>query len=114
MPISAKAIQAAFRDVGPVEAKALSQAIRDNEGWGTSGRKVENVLELANKVIDGSGWEVIDGDGPGGFWQDAVLAYVNTGDTYNMTIYYDTDKQRFYLGDWGSWVERNGKKRGVQ
>ncbi len=114
MPISAKAIQSSFRDVGPVEAKALSQAIRDNEGPWVSGRKVEQVLELANKILEGHGWEVIDGDGPGGFWMDAVLAYVNMGDTYNTTIYYDTDKGKFYLGDWGSWVERYGDKRGVR
>ena len=39
------------------------------------------------------------------YWQDTVLLYINTGDTYAPTLYYDVIKDIFGLGSWGDWWE---------
>jgi len=37
------------------------------------------------------------------------LTYLNTGDSYGMTILFRSKTERMWLGDWGSFVERNPK-----
>jgi len=45
------------------------------------------------------------------YWFDCRACYLNTGDTYNTTILFDTKKERFYLTSWGDFVESlDGKK----
>lgn len=45
------------------------------------------------------------------YWFDCRAAYLNTGDTYNTTILFDTKKDRFYLTSWGDFVESlDGRK----
>jgi len=45
------------------------------------------------------------------YWFDCRACYLNTGDTYNTTILFDTKKDRFYLTSWGDFVESlEGKK----
>jgi hypothetical protein len=45
------------------------------------------------------------------YWFDCRACYLNTGDTYNTTILFDTKKDRFYLTSWGDFVESlDGKK----
>lgn len=45
------------------------------------------------------------------YWQDIVLLYVNTGETYDRTIYYDVIKDIFGLGSWGDWWEWHERNR---
>lgn len=46
-----------------------------------------------------------------GYWFDCRAVYLNTGDTYNTTILFDTKKDRFYLASMGDFVESlDGKK----
>ena len=47
------------------------------------------------------------------YWQNTVLLYLNTGDTYSPTLYYDVIKDIFGIGSWGDWFEwhENHRKR---
>lgn len=113
MPISVKALKEAFRDITNENAVQLNKMIKLTEGWAVP-RDAEKTLEFADKAIGGFGVESIRGDGgAGGFWQEAVAAYVNTGDTYSSTVLYDTNKKRFYLTTFGDFVEKNDKKLGI-
>jgi len=40
-----------------------------------------------------------------GYYQDIVLLYANTGDTYDSTLCFDTENQEFFWGSWGDFVE---------
>jgi hypothetical protein len=35
------------------------------------------------------------------------VSYLNTGDTYGLTILFRSDSERFWVGTWGDFVERN-------
>lgn len=112
-----KHLLAAFRreishgDFTETDLKAVAAAI---ESAGTSPRRVDEALELANKVIGGFGVEAIRGDWHDRYYQDIVFLYVNTGDTYNATVVYDCVADRWYPGaSWGDLVERFDKKYGI-
>jgi hypothetical protein len=77
-------------------------------------RRAETVMDQINDLIGGHGVESIRGDGPGGFWQDSVAIYVNTGDTYSATILYDTTKEKFALTTMGDFVEQNQDKYQIE
>jgi hypothetical protein len=64
---------------------------------------VRIVLNFADTLLGGHGVEVIDGI-PNG------LRYVNRGDTYDPTLIYDRQTQRYVAGDWGTIVERNPRR----
>jgi len=77
----------------------------------TNSDKVDKVLEEADKLIDGSGIEAINGDyHVNNYYHDIVALYVNTGDTYNTTLLYETERDRFLVTSFGDWVERNERK----
>jgi hypothetical protein len=87
-----------------VLAKLLKESARDEHA-------AEAAMEFANDAIHGYGVEAIRGDyHVDNFHFDIVATYVNTGDTYNPTIIYETENERFLLTDWGTWVEKNEKK----
>jgi hypothetical protein len=46
-----------------------------------------------------------------GYWFDCRACYLNTGETYNTTILFDTRKDRFYLTSLGDFVESLDGKR---
>jgi hypothetical protein len=77
----------------------------------------ENALEMANEALGGFGVEGINGRDTEStaspyYWQDAVLLYVNMGDTYDPTIVYDVGMDRIEISSWGGWVEwAEGKGR---
>lgn len=37
------------------------------------------------------------------------LSYLNSGDTYEVTILFRSDRERFWVGSWGDFVERHPK-----
>ncbi len=79
-----------------------------------TGSEVEAALSYLNKMIGGHGVEAVNGNGPGGYWMDSVLHYVNMGDTYRPTICYDTNANEFFVGSWGDWVEQHGEEYKVE
>jgi hypothetical protein len=77
--------------------------------------QVDDVLDLANKLMGAHGVEGIRGNyHVDGFYFDIVALYVNTGDTYAGTLLYVTDEDKWVLTSWGDWVERNTRKYGIE
>lgn len=107
--INAAAIKSTFK----VDDKVAKQIV-DNIKAAGGDESAESTMDFINTVTNENGVETVNGDGPGGFWRDAVLLYVNRGDTYDTTICYDTTKEQFFLGSWGDWVERFGEKMHVE
>jgi hypothetical protein len=69
--------------------------------------KADKVLEEVDRLINGHGIEAIrDEDVNDRYYGDVVALYVNTGDTYNATLLYDTDRSEFYVTSWGDWYEQ--------
>lgn len=84
-----------------------------NEARG--GSSVDAALDLANKLMDAHGVEAINGDyHVDNYYFDIVALYVNTGDTYNGTLLYETEPGRFRATSWGDWVERNSDKYNIR
>ena len=76
-------------------------------------------LEAVNTLLGMHGTEAIRGDWQNGYWGDIVAAYCNTGDTYATTVLQvrgDSSfrSSRFIISSWGDFVERNGKKYGIE
>lgn len=77
--------------------------------------QVDDVLELASKLAGAHGVEAIRGDYfVDNYYHDIVALYVNMGDTYNPTLLYATDEDRWVLTTWGDWVERNQRRYKIQ
>lgn len=104
MPIcpSEKTLQSVF---GEELARPLRQALKDAPN-------VDAALEAASGLLDAFGTEAIRDDGWRRLYCDIGALYVNTGDTYNATIVYDVDADRFLATTFGDFVEtaeRNGR-----
>jgi len=77
-------------------------------------KKVDDILDMANDLLDGHGIEAIRGDyHVNNYYYDIVGLYVNMGDPYIPTLLYDTDRGKFYVGGYGDWVEANTKRYGI-
>jgi hypothetical protein len=98
---SVKSLKELTRDSS--KAVDLRRALERVEGPGT----VDDALDLADRTINGHGVEAIRSpeEYVDAYYYDIVALYVNTGDTYNLTLLYDTDRNKFYVTTWGDWVE---------
>lgn len=81
----------------------LSQAVQ----LAASPSKVDAALELANTLLSGHGVEAlrVPGAHVDNYYFDVVGLYVNMGDSYIATLLYDTEDRRFYVMDWGAFLE---------
>ena len=89
-------------------ALSLTRDVREN-----------NRLEAINTLLGMHGTEAIRGDWQNGYWGDIVAAYCNTGDTYATTVLqvrgdFSSRSSSFIVSSWGDFVERNGKKYGIE
>jgi len=85
----------------------------------TSKTLEKNRLEKINELLKMHGTEAIRGDWQNGYWCDIVAAYVNTGDSYDLTVIqvrgdcsFQTSK--FIISSWGDFVEKNSEKYGIE
>lgn len=76
------------------------------------GTDCECRLAALDELLTTCGVETIDtSEHIDRYWFHCRACYLNTGDTYNTTILFDTKKDRFYLTSWGDFVESlEGKK----
>lgn len=108
---SIKRLMAFFPNVAPIELNAVKRAIQ----FAADATTVDAALEVANKALEGFGVEAVNED-PNGrrrtprgnvmYYGSIGLLYVNTGDSYNATILYDTRRETFILSTLGDVVER--------
>lgn len=117
MTPSVKRLEEAFPGKGK-ELRALLDGSKDPDDYSDVAEwlakchnypsRVERVMCAVNQVIEGYGTEAIFGDNV--CWPD--LDYVNMGDPYVTTIYYDRIDGCYGVGNWGSWLEwREGQGR---
>lgn len=67
---------------------------------------VGHALDYADEVIKGCGVESLRSENVWDpYYCDITLLYVNMGDPYVTTIWYDTETGVFGLGCWGDWLE---------
>jgi len=65
------------------------------------GKNEDELLKEANKKLHGYGVEGINEKG-------LMASYVNMGDTYDYTVLYDQNEDKFVATSWGDWYEENG------
>jgi hypothetical protein len=76
-------------------------------------------LEAIDKLLGMHGIEAIRGEWQNGYWCDIVACYCNAGDTYSTTVIQvrgnsQWNNSRFFVGNWGDFVERNQTRYGIQ
>lgn len=107
---SVKKLMAAFK-----MPKDVAQQLHDKMQVASHGRDVARLLDAATPLLGGYGdHEVINPADPNyrGYWMGAALAYVNMGDPYVTTLYYDIEADTFGVGGWGDWLEA-AERRGI-
>jgi hypothetical protein len=64
-------------------------------------------MSLVNEHVGGSGVEAIriEGAHVDNYHFDIVATYVNTGDTYNLTLVHDSENNSFHLTSYGDWLQ---------
>ena len=72
--------------------------------------KNELIHAAINEILGGYGIEAIRDNKWSHYHQDIGLTYVNMGDTYTMTVCYDTRSDKWILSSWGDIIERNEKR----
>lgn len=89
--------------LSPEDAAKLARACRK----ATSTEAVDEVLELANTLLDGYGIEPIQPENAyvDHYYQNIVALYVNMGDPYTGTLLYDTENEEFMVTSWGDFFE---------
>lgn len=95
---------------GGVEREVRLQKIEEILQGPVSKNNVDNLLKSLNDLLDGYGIESIQGDWVSCYWQCTNALYVNLGDTYVVTVVYDTAKNKLFVSSWGSYVEANRTK----
>jgi len=70
----------------------------------------ERVQEALNEIMEGYGTEPItdENDYVDSFYFDIVFIYINKGDTYKGTIFFDTKREKYFLSCFGDVIERAG------
>jgi hypothetical protein len=64
----------------------------------------ENILQHVSDLLDCCGVEYLHSDNDS--WNiPAGYSYVNTGETYDLTLMYDHKKRRFLVSSWGDIAE---------
>ncbi len=109
-----KTLQREFPSLSREDASAIREKMRQ----AGAGESAEKALQFISGKLGGYGVEVIRGPHfHRGYWADAVLAYVNMGDTYKATIGFEPQygfDGRFLVlpGGYGSWIEWYESKHG--
>ncbi len=104
------------------KAKQIRAVLASTGGWegiddvdqSSYGRRIEVALDEVSTLMGAYDFEVIRGNSHDSFWMDGVLAYVNRGDTYDTTVVYDINEDRFRIMSYGAWVETHGDEYDVQ
>lgn len=74
---------------------------------------VDAALDLANRLTDMHGVESLQASNAhvDRYYFNIVGLYVNTGETYDETLLYETEDERFLLTSYGAWIEWAEEKR---
>lgn len=84
--------------------KLVNKKWEDTEGS-------EAALSEINNIIRGHGVEAVRSEDTwDSYYMDIVGLYVNTGDTYKLTVVYDIPRDKLLITDLGTWIEKNQRR----
>lgn len=96
--------------------KDVAQQLHDKMQVIGQDADVARFFTATSPLIGGYGdYETISPADPNyrGYWMGVALVYVNMGDPYVTTLYYDVEADSFSVGAWGDWLEY-AERRGVR
>jgi hypothetical protein len=71
---------------------------------------IEKVMCAANQVLEHHGIELMSGrHSEHKFWFDTKYVYTNSGDAYSVSLFYDTEHERFFMSDWATMIEHTAR-----
>ena len=71
------------------------------------GSDPDSIMQEANDLMDGFGIETIrDHDTYDAYWGDIVAEYINMGDQYALTLWYDVERDEFIVTDWSTYMTK--------
>ena len=72
-----------------------------------SHNKADAVMQKVDKLMNGFGLEAIrkEGEHIDSYYFDIIGTYVNTGDTYDLTVVHNSDTGKFEIISWGDFYE---------
>lgn len=94
-------------EISPV---VIAEGMGLTKGFYNDPDKVYAIMLVADKFMEGSGVEGLEGEYVDSFSQNVQASYVNTGDTYSATLLYDNVTGRFVLTTWGDFVEGHPRR----
>lgn len=68
------------------------------------------VMEKCDKIMNGYGVEALRGPDFRHYWGEIEVLYVNMGDSYAQTVYYDARSRSFRVGSCGDLIESDEKR----
>lgn len=84
-------------------ASKIKEIIRKYEsGSFTKASKANMALDAISDIVGGIGVEAVY---PPGGWAAPLLLYINMGDPYDITVCYERQADKYFVGAWGDWVE---------
>jgi hypothetical protein len=105
MKVSIASLKKFFgRDLSEADAVALRAVLASVDV--SDPDSVDRALDTASRLVGGYGVEAIHGKYVDRYYQDIVGLYVNTGDTYNGTLLFNTITEKFSLTTMGDFVEK--------
>jgi len=101
--VTPKSILRAFPSVTAKDARFLASLMQR----ASTHKDVDDALDAANAVLNGFGVEALPCEScfVDHYYRNFVALYVNLGDTYDTTILFNTDTERFSIGSWGDFFE---------
>lgn len=93
-----------LRDVDPHTVAELTTLLQSRP---PTPQLVSAVMDRANVLLQAHGVEAIYDDRRGfnGYWANIAALYVNMGEAYTPTVFYDVVKDKFLVTTWDDWVE---------
>lgn len=82
------------------EWRLTTAELEEAEAALKEGGRPDLVMRKLNGILDTHGVEAIPPSG-----MDTKYLYLNTGDTYNATVLYSYDEDKYFVSDWGTVVE---------
>jgi hypothetical protein len=94
-----------FLNLPPSNSKEIFKIIRNTEQKGTY-ESIDKSLEKINILLHGYGIEIIQAMGADHpYYKDIIAKYVNKGETYTKTIFFDIEHNKFTIDSLGDFAE---------
>lgn len=78
----------------------------------TPTNRAELKMKACDEILETCGVEAIESPSyqVDRYHHNIVATYCNTGDTYDVTILFETEAEKFRITSWGDWVEKSPRK----